>query len=140
MEWNVVDAASVPGFLTRWLAPRSVSAAGRMASVLRALLRFAFIQDWIGEDLGDKGPTTAAASGSSPLVAVFTRPVARALRLRDLGMPCGRDRSLVCSLSGDDRLLTRVIREQRRASWGCTAWVIVGDGRGGRSGHRIGES
>lgn len=49
--WDSVDAVSIQGFLTRWSATRSIGSAELMASVLRALLRFAFAEGWIGVDL-----------------------------------------------------------------------------------------
>lgn len=49
--WSAVDAGAVQDFLSGWSAGRSVRPVATMASVLRALLRFAYAQGWTGQDL-----------------------------------------------------------------------------------------
>lgn len=63
VAWDTVDTMSVQGFLTRWSATRSSGASELMASVLRALLRFAFTQDWTRGDLSCRVGKVASRRG-----------------------------------------------------------------------------
>lgn len=100
VDWSLVDTESIQGFLTAWSVSRSASAAGTMASVLRALLRFAFAQGWTQRDLAGRVGRVASRRGVRLVEGLSADGVERLLASIDVSTRIGaRDRAIVVALS-----------------------------------------
>ena len=100
VEWARVDAVSVQGFLAGWSAPRSVGSAETMASVLRALLRFAFVQGWTEEDMSGRVGKVASRRLTGLVEGLPAADVDRLIGSIDAGTPIGaRDKAVVVVLA-----------------------------------------
>lgn len=100
VDWSLVGTDSIQGFLTAWSASRSASAAGTMASVLRALLRFAFAQGWTGQDLAGRVGQVASRRGVRLVEGLSAEGVERLVASIDVTSRIGvRDRAILVVLA-----------------------------------------
>lgn len=100
VDWELVGTESIQGFLTGWSASRSASAAGTMASVLRALLRFSYAEGWTGRDLAGRVGKVAARRGIGLVEGLLADDVERLIGSVDVSTRIGaRDRAIVVVLA-----------------------------------------
>ena len=100
VDWLGVDAESIQGFLAGWSASRSASATGTMASVLRALLRFAFAEGWMARDLTGRVGKVASRRGVGLIEGLAAGEVGRLLGSIDASTRIGaRDKAVVVVLA-----------------------------------------
>ncbi|HMQ38961.1 MAG TPA: tyrosine-type recombinase/integrase [Micropruina sp.] len=100
VDWDRVGTESIQGFLTGWSASRSASAAGTMASVLRALLRFAFVEGWTVHDLAGRVGKVGPRRGVRLVEGLSTDGVERLIGSIEVTTRIGaRDRAIVVMLS-----------------------------------------